>query len=149
MNPNQPLDALPVFEREITLSATIDNLDRLLEWIETVLGDSCPAGTVQCFAVVTEELFVNIANYAYAGKTGDVTVRAGRAGEAVAVQFEDGGAPFNPLNRPDPKITGDIEDRTIGGLGIYLVKKMMDHVTYRWYRGKNLFTVFKTPENPD
>ncbi|MDR2362853.1 MAG: SpoIIE family protein phosphatase, partial [Spirochaetaceae bacterium] len=146
-DPGQTLDAPPVFEREITFPAVLDNLDRLLEWIEITLEDySCPAKTGRQIAIVTEECFVNIVHYAYPGKTGEVILRAGRTGKALALQFEDGGIPFNPLEWPDPKIKGSIEERTIGGLGIYLVKTMMDHVTYQRLNDRNLLTIFKIPD---
>jgi sigma-B regulation protein RsbU (phosphoserine phosphatase) len=145
-SPGKPFEE-PVFERELTLPASLDNLDRFLDWIETTLEDySCPSKTAQQLEVVAEESFVNIANYAYGKKTGEVIVRAGRAGEALALQFEDGGIPFNPLEWPAPNTKGAIEERTVGGLGIYLVKKMTDHVDYRRINGKNLLSIFKLPD---
>ncbi|MDR1250162.1 MAG: ATP-binding protein [Treponema sp.] len=150
MNPGQTPDLPPVFEREITLSAELDNLDQLLEWTETILEDySCPARIAQQLAVATEEIFVNIARYAYAERTGDVTVRIGRAGDVLAAQFEDGGIPFDPLDWPNPKTTGSIEERSIGGRGIFLVKKLSDRVAYRRFEDKNLLTIFKKPETPE
>ncbi|MDR2068305.1 MAG: ATP-binding protein [Spirochaetaceae bacterium] len=140
-------DGPPVFEREITLPAALSHLDQLLAWIETALEDyACPIKTSQQLTMVTEEAFVNIANYAYPGKTGEMILRTGRAGKALALQFEDGGIPFNPLEWPNPKTKGTIEERNIGGLGIYLVKTMTDHVTYQRLNGKNLLTIFKTPD---
>ncbi|MDR2403915.1 MAG: SpoIIE family protein phosphatase [Spirochaetaceae bacterium] len=142
-NPDTP----PVFERETTLPAVLDNLDRLLEWIETVLEDySCPPKTCHQMAVVTEEIFVNIVNYAYPEGSGDVTLRAGRMGEAFVVQFEDDGVPFDPSEWPDPDTKAVIEDRNVGGLGLYLAKKMTDHISYQRLDGKNLLTILKAPE---
>jgi sigma-B regulation protein RsbU (phosphoserine phosphatase) len=147
---NGPLESPPVFERDITLPAALENLDRLLEWTETILEDySCPAGAGQQLTMAAEEIFMNIAHYAYPGKTGDVTVRIGRAGDALAAQFEDGGIPFDPLDWPNPKTTGAIEERSIGGRGIFLVKKLSDRVTYRRFEDKNLLTIFKKPETPE
>ncbi|MDR2760149.1 MAG: ATP-binding protein [Spirochaetaceae bacterium] len=137
----------PVFDREMTFPAALDNLDRLLAWIETALEDySCPVKTGIQIAMVAEEIFVNIADYAYPEKNGEVTVRTGRAGEAFAVQFEDGGESFDPLDWPNPKTTGSIEERKIGGLGIYLIKKMTDRVAYLRLNDKNLLTILKVPE---
>jgi anti-sigma regulatory factor (Ser/Thr protein kinase) len=147
MDPKQTSDSPPAFAREITLPAALDNLDRLLEWIETVLADySCPARTSRQIAMATEEIFVNIANYAYPGKTGDATLRTGRAGKSIVVQFEDGGIPFDPLAWPNPQTKASIEERTIGGLGIFLVKKTMDRVSYARVEGKNQLTFYKIPE---
>ncbi|MDR0556819.1 MAG: SpoIIE family protein phosphatase [Treponema sp.] len=136
----------PVFERETTLPAVLDNLDRLFEWVETFLADySCPTKVCRQFAMVTEEVFVNIVHCAYPGKTGDVTLRAGRAGEAFVLQYEDEGVPFNPLEWPTPDIKAGLEDRGLGGLGIYLIKKMMDQVVYTRLPDKNQLTVRMTP----
>ncbi|MDR3172746.1 MAG: SpoIIE family protein phosphatase [Treponema sp.] len=142
VNPGPGPGVPPVFERELSLSASLDNLDRLFEWVKIVVEDySCPADTARHLAIAAEEIFVNIARYAYAGKTGDLTLRAGRAGDALALQFEDGGVPFNPLDWPNPKTTGSIEERSIGGQGIFLVKKLSDRVAYRRLDGKNLLTI--------
>jgi sigma-B regulation protein RsbU (phosphoserine phosphatase) len=131
-----------VFEQEIVLPAVLDSLEQLLKWLEIALRDfSCPAKTCHQLEVVTEEIFVNIANYAYPEKSGDVTVRTGMAGEAFVVQFEDDGVPFDPSGWPNPDTKAAIEDRNIGGLGIYLVKKMTDQVTYRRLNDKNLLTI--------
>ncbi|MDR2739614.1 MAG: ATP-binding protein [Treponema sp.] len=147
MDRRQTPEGPSAFERETTLPATLDDLDRLLEWVKAALDAyACPAGTSQQLMMVTEEIFVNIANYAYPEKTGDVTVRIGRAGEAFAIQFEDGGEFFDPLDWPNPKIKGSIEERKVGGLGIYLVKTMTDHADYRWLDGRNQLTIFKTPD---
>jgi anti-sigma regulatory factor (Ser/Thr protein kinase) len=147
MNHRQIPDGPPAFDREITLPAALDSLEQFLEWVETALEDySCPAKTGLQIAMVTEELFVNVASYAYPEKNGEITVRAGKAGDAVAVQFEDGGSPFNPLEWPRPKTHGAIEERNIGGLGIHLMKTMTDHAGYRRLDGKNQLTIFKIPE---
>jgi sigma-B regulation protein RsbU (phosphoserine phosphatase) len=132
----------PVFERELTLSAALDNLDRLLEWLAAIAEEySCPADAGRHLAIVAEEIFVNIARYAYAGTAGETTVRVGRAGDALAAQFEDRGVPFNPLEWPDPNTTGSIEERGIGGRGIFLAKKLSDRVAYRRLDGKNVLTI--------
>jgi anti-sigma regulatory factor (Ser/Thr protein kinase) len=96
--------------------------------------------------MAAEEIFVNIANYAYPGKIGEATVRAGRAEEAFVLQFEDAGVPFNPLAWPIPDIKAGIEDRSIGGLGIYLVRKMTDQAVYTRLPEKNQLTVRMTPK---
>jgi sigma-B regulation protein RsbU (phosphoserine phosphatase) len=146
-NTGMPPEYSPVFEQEITLPAILDNLDRLLEWVDAFLTDhSCPAKTCHQMAMAAEEIFVNIVNYAYPGKTGDVTVRAGRAEEAFIFQYEDEGVPFNPLEWPKPVLTGGIEGRSIGGRGIYLIKKMTDRMSYTRLSDKNQLTVGTTPE---
>jgi sigma-B regulation protein RsbU (phosphoserine phosphatase) len=140
----------PVFEQEITLPAILENLDRLLEWVETFLADrSCPAKIRQQLVMAAEEIFMNIVHYAYPGKTGNATVRTGRAGEVFVLQYEDEGVPFNPLEWPKPVLKGGIEDRSIGGRGIYLIKKMTDRMSYARLSGKNQLTVGTTPESKE
>jgi anti-sigma regulatory factor (Ser/Thr protein kinase) len=147
MNPIPGPETPPVFEKEITLSAVLNNLDRALAWLETILTNySCPPRICHQLMIITEEIFMNITNYAYPGKTGNVTLRAGRAGEAFAVQYEDEGIPFNPLEWPSPQTDTPLEARRIGGLGIHMVRKMTDQLTYLRLPGKNQLTVRKTPE---
>jgi sigma-B regulation protein RsbU (phosphoserine phosphatase) len=132
----------PVFEQEAVFVAEFGHLEELVGWVETVLEHyDCSAKTCQQIAVVSEEIVVNIINYAYPEKPGDVTLRAGRAGEAVVLQFEDSGPPFNPLEWPDPDTNAAIEDRKVGGLGIYMVKKMTGQTRYERIDGKNLLTI--------
>ena len=103
---------------------------------------SWKAGTVLDVAV--EELFVNIASYAYVDKTGiaDITIEL-LPGQVVQITFRDSGIPYNPLEKPDPDITKPAEEREIGGLGIYIVKKSMDEVLYRYEDGQNILTIRK------
>jgi anti-sigma regulatory factor (Ser/Thr protein kinase) len=131
------------FNKEIVVSATIDELDRLLEWISDNLEEECPGKISNQIAVVTEELFVNIASYAYPGKTGDVTIRISLDALRLVMQFEDSGIAFNPLEHELPNVNTGIEDRKIGGLGIYLTRKWMDEVIYQWKNGKNVLTIVK------
>jgi anti-sigma regulatory factor (Ser/Thr protein kinase) len=92
--------------------------------------------------VAAEEIFVNIANYAYPpGETGDVFISV--KGDAV-LRFEDTGQPYNPLEKADPDLDVPLMEREIGGLGIYLVKNLMDKVEYEHTGGKNVLTITKS-----
>ncbi|MDR2617989.1 MAG: SpoIIE family protein phosphatase [Treponema sp.] len=145
--PMQNSGAQPAFEKELTLPASIDNLGKILDWIQSILADySCSSEVRYQMMTVTEEIVVNIARYAYPGKTGSVTVRTRKTGKTFAAQYEDEGVPFNPLEWPIPDIKADLKDRKIGGLGIYLVRKMTDYADYRRLEGKNLLTVYKALE---
>ena len=75
------------------------------------------------FAVALEELFVNVAHYAYPGSKGTVKIGIDTSGDSIVVQLTDSGIPFDPVAMPDPDITASAEERKIGGLGIYMVKK--------------------------
>jgi len=96
-------------------------------------------------ALAIEEIFVNIADYAYHPNTGTVTIRSTiqKSVPAIMIQFLDQGKPYNPLERIDADITLNAEERAIGGLGILLVKKTMDNVKYEYKDGKNILTIQK------
>jgi len=82
------------------------------------------------FAVALEELFVNVAHYAYPDSKGTVKIGIDTSGDSIVVQLTDSGIPFDPVAKPDPDITESADERKIGGLGIYMVKKSMDSMTY-------------------
>jgi anti-sigma regulatory factor (Ser/Thr protein kinase) len=133
-----------VFEREITLNAAIDELERLFEWLADVLEYySCPEKIRNQITVVTEEIFTNIARYAYDKKSGKALVRVKRDGTVLVMQFIDSGVYFNPLEKTDPDISASLEDRPVGGLGIFISKKWMDSIHYERVNGENRLTIRK------
>ncbi len=91
-----------------------------------------------------EELFVNIASYAYPGGGGSVELRLSEENGVLTLTFLDSGTPYDPLKKQDPDITLPAHAREIGGLGVFLVKKNMDTVCYRYENGKNVFTATKS-----
>ena len=132
--------------KELSLLATIDNLPTVLAFLEEQLEEAdCPLKTQMRLAVAAEEIFVNIASYAYAPDTGMATVRVERREdpEAVYVTFIDSGMPFDPLKKEDPDVTLPAEEREIGGLGIYMTKQAMDEVNYEYKDGQNILTLKK------
>ena len=128
----------------LTVEAKKENLDKALSFVENRLeeaGCSVKARTQIC--VAAEEIFINIASYAYAPETGDAVISVKVDGETAGIEFRDRGIPFDPLARPDPDVTLSAEERGIGGLGIYMVKKTMDEVLYRRENGENVLTIRK------
>ena len=99
-------------------------------------------------SVAVEEIFVNIANYAYAPEEGPATLRLEVDEEplVVTVTFIDHGTPYDPLAKEDPDITLSAEDRQIGGLGIFMVKETMDEVIYEYKDGQNILKLKKDIE---
>lgn len=91
--------------------------------------------------IAVEEIFVNIANYAYGEGKGQVRLGIDTEGEMAEIRFTDWGVPFDPTARPDPDITLSAEERTIGGLGIFMVRQYMDEVSYLRRDGKNILTL--------
>ena len=132
--------------KELTLAATLENIPVVTAFIDEQLEAlDCPLRAQTQLDVAIDELFGNIAQYAYGPQSGDATVRFDfdEATRMVSVSFADGGVPFNPLERGDPDVTLSAEERAIGGLGIFLVKKTMDRVDYRYEGGKNVLTIHK------
>ena len=114
-------------------------MDELLEESE------CPVKKQLQIDVAIDEVFCNIASYAYGDKVGQATVFAGYNAEQgqFEITFVDEGIPYNPLEKDDPDITLNAEERSIGGLGIFLVKKTMDDVVYRYDDHRNMLTIVK------
>ena len=111
------------------------------EELETV---DCPMKTQMQIEVAVEELFVNIAHYAYTPNIGDATIQVDiNDARELTVTFIDSGMQYDPLAKPDPDVTLSVEQRKIGGLGIYMVKKSMDDMRYRYEGGKNILTIVK------
>ena len=99
--------------------------------------------TAICVAI--EEVFVNVAHYAYTDCVGDMTLYIGfdEGSRTVTFRMTDKGVPFDPLKKPDPDITLSAEERDIGGLGIFIAKKTMDSLTYAYEDGENILTMTK------
>ncbi len=131
---------------EITVSADRSHLEDVQRFIETELEPvNCPIKIRMQIALAVEEIFVNISDYAYHPGIGFVTIRSTiqKDKPAITIQFRDQGKPYNPLKKIDADITLNAEDRTIGGLGILLVKKTMDSVRYDYQDGTNILTIEK------
>ena len=131
---------------KITLSATVENLQRVIDFAtEKLEARDCPIKTSMQLELVIEEIFVNIASYAYRPETGDATFCMDFAEnpDAVTLTFIDGGKPYNPLDKPDPDTSLELEERDIGGLGIFLVKKNVDEIFYERTDDKNILRMKK------
>ncbi len=133
---------------ELTLEAKLDNLDQVLAFVDKFLEESdCPPKPQMKIDVAVEELFVNIARYAYAPATGSMTIRIENDPQGMSITLIDRGVPFNPLAKLDPDVTLSAEERQIGGLGIFMVKKSMDAMDYRYADGRNVLTIKKVIRN--
>jgi len=140
------VDTLLFLRSELTLEAKGKNLPEVLSFVEQHLeAVGCPPKAQMQIAVAAEEIFVNIAHYAYAPLSGDAVVRVetARAPASVTVTFSDRGKPFDPTKRDDPDVALPAEERGIGGLGIFMTKKMMDEVSYEYRDGQNVLTLRK------
>ena len=128
----------------LTVDATIENLAAVTEFVDSFLEENdCPMKTQMQIDLALEEAYVNIANYAYGNETGKAEIGISKNGDEVTIVLKDGGIPYNPLEKKDPDTTLSAEEREIGGLGVFLVKKNMDSVFYEYRDGKNIFTMTK------
>lgn len=132
--------------KELKVDATTEKLDEVIAFVEGQLEQyDCPMKSMTQLSIAVEEIFVNIAHYAYRPEIGQATVRVQVEENplTVVITFLDNGIPYDPLAREDPDITLSAEEREIGGLGIFMVKKSMDAVTYEYKDGQNILTITK------
>ena len=134
--------------KSITVPATLEQLPHVQAFIEGELeANDCPMKAIMQISIAAEEIFVNIAHYAYhpeQGGTATIRCCVGGSPLQVTIQFLDNGKPFNPLDKEDADTTLSAEERNIGGLGILMVKKSMDAVDYLYEDGKNILTIKKS-----
>ncbi|MBO4697671.1 MAG: SpoIIE family protein phosphatase [Lachnospiraceae bacterium] len=128
----------------VTVPASAEHLAEVIAFVEAKLnGFGCSERIKQQITVAAEEIFVNIAHYAYGDAAGNASVSVRlEQGDAV-LTFRDRGTPFNPLEKDDPDITLGADERPIGGLGIFMVKKSMDEVRYERDKDENVLTIRK------
>ena len=132
--------------KEWTFEANVDRIPWLTEQIESQLEElNCPIKPMMQINVAIDELLANIASYAYSQGKGEVTVRFDFEPDTrtASITFIDRGVPYDPLAKPDPDVTLGADDRMVGGLGIFLVKKTMDDMTYARVDDRNMLTIRK------
>ncbi|MBR3629133.1 MAG: ATP-binding protein [Oscillospiraceae bacterium] len=131
---------------ELNLDATIENLDPVIAFLDDIMEQhDVPMKAKIQLDVAAEEIYVNIAHYAYPKGPGTarIEVELPEDNSQILIRFIDKGQPYNPLEKADPDITLSAEERPIGGLGIYMVKKSMDDVSYAYEDGCNILTIVK------
>lgn len=130
----------------LTLAARLPELERAMAFIEEeLLAAGCPDRARLQLALAAEEVFVNIASYAYPEAYGTVCLALSVSGRppAATLTFTDSGQPYNPLDQPEPDLGLTAAARDIGGLGIYLVRQNVDSLCYQFVDGKNVLTLKK------
>ena len=132
--------------KELTIEAKIENLEEVLAFVDEQLERlNCPVRQKTHLDVAVEELYVNIAQYAYDPEIGWVKLEIEVNDDplSVSITFIDNGKPYDPLAKEDPDVTLSLNDREIGGLGIFMVKKSMDDMAYEYQNGQNILTIRK------
>lgn len=129
-----------------TFPAKTEALSDVLGFVEQMLDSfECPIKIQLALCVAIEEVFVNVAHYAYGEGEGNMSLGIGFDEESRAITFRmtDKGIPFDPLKKPDPDISLSADEREIGGLGIFITKKTMDSLTYTYENNENILTMNK------
>ena len=132
--------------KELNIAATVENIETVTDFVnEQLEALDCPMKAQMQIDIAIDELFGNIAHYAYNPEIGKATVRVEVVEDplAVVITFIDKGVPYDPLAKDDPDITLSAEERGIGGLGIFMVKKTMDEIAYEYKDGQNILTIKK------
>ena len=132
--------------KELTIAATIENIETVTDFVnEQLEAYDCPMKAQMQIDIAIDELFGNIAHYAYNPEIGSATVRVEVIEDplSVVITFIDNGLPYDPLKKEDPNTTLSADEREIGGLGIFMVKKTMDDVIYEYKDGQNRLTIVK------
>ena len=132
--------------KELTVDATIENIAAVTAFVDELLEQlACPAKTRVQVNIAVDELFSNIAYYAYHPKTGTAAVRVEVTENplAVVITFIDNGVKYDPLAKADPNTALSAKEREMGGLGIYMVKKSMDDISYEYRDGQNILRIKK------
>ena len=133
--------------KELTIDAAVENIAEVTAFVDSELEAlDCPVKVQMQIDIAIDELFGNIAHYAYHPEVRPATVRVEVLENplSVVITFIDNGVPYDPLKTKEPDITLSAEERMIGGLGIYMVKKTMDDIAYEYREGQNILSIKKS-----
>ncbi len=138
-------------KKEITVAAVVERLKTVIQFLDEILRkQECPASLRMKLEVVLEEMFVNVASYAYPDEPGECTVMVETETicdrTTVTITVKDKGTRFNPMEKENPDITLPLEERPVGGLGIYMTRQTMDQMQYHYENGENILTMTKVWE---
>ena len=126
---------------ELIIEAKLENMDKVLDFVNKQIKD-CSMKIQNHIRIAVDEIFSNIARYAYQPEAGGTAVRVA-VDDDITIEFEDSGIAYDPLSAEEPDITLRAEEREIGGLGLFMVKNLMDSVNYRRVGNKNILTIKK------
>jgi len=129
------------YTKKLEAEADIENLNTVLDFINSELPSYSPS-LRNHIEVAVEEIFVNISNYAYKPDKGEVTIYIS-TGQKISIKFEDNGREYNPIEQEEPDLDKPLMEREIGGLGVLLVKKLMDDIEYMRVENKNILILTK------
>jgi serine/threonine-protein kinase RsbW len=127
-----------------TIASDINEIPEISSCLDTVMrAHGFPEDDILDTQLAVEEAITNIITHGYSDAGGEIVVSCRACDGSVEVRLEDRAKPFDPLALPEPDITGDIGDREVGGLGIFLIRQVMDEIRYRFEEGKNILLLIK------
>lgn len=128
--------------KTIEIDISFENTKKAAEFVEKILEqEKCPVKIINQMLIAFDEIYSNIVKYSQAEK---LELSCAVMEEWVYLSFKDDGLPYNPLEEKDPDINVSMKQRQIGGLGIFMVKQMMDDTTYQYKENHNIFTIGKS-----
>lgn len=139
-SPVRPMKEQPT-AGELSVAAGREQLETVQSFVEERIQGRFSAWATRQVLLVVEEVFINIARYAYPRGAGRVSVSCVVGQDRVRLVFADEGIPYNPLEQQAPDLTLGAEERPVGGLGIYLIRELMDEVSYRYECGRNILSL--------
>ena len=129
---------------KLVVDATDENLEKAMNFLSGYLEEKgCSPKLIMNMSIAFEEIFVNVAHYAYRPNVGEVEILLRLADNVLFLTFIDGGRPYDPTAKVDPDVTLSADERDVGGLGIYMAKKLVDNMTYNYVNGKNVLVLEK------
>ena len=128
----------------LTVKAIPQSIDIVTAFADRIMTEHECSGIIKAkISIVIDEIVSNISSYAYPDGGGELEFSIGVSEGSVIMTFTDMGQPFDPLKNPDPDVSIPTSKKQVGGLGIFMTKKMMDSVAYRYDDGKNILTITK------
>ncbi len=125
------------------IPAVDESMQAVFDFVHGQIPQDCPLDMLNKIDLAVEEIFINIAHYAYTPDKGDAAVSCGFEKDTLTIVFSDSGKQFNPLTHLDPDISLSLDEREIGGLGIFLTKQFMDSVDYKYVKNQNVISIQK------
>lgn len=132
--------------KTIVVKAVVESIPSVTDFVDEILEDNdCVIKAKIQIDIAIDEILGNISHYAYESGNGDVsvTVEVAESPKRAIITFADSGIPYNPMTKDDPDTALSADEREIGGLGIFMVKKSMDEMYYEYADGKNILTIIK------
>lgn len=132
--------------KELHIESKLENIEKVTDFINThLMSENATKNFCSSIDVVIDEIYSNIVNYSKLTEDDKVSVKIEIDGipKKITIQFVDAGIPYDPLTTKDPNVDAKVEERDVGGLGIFMVKKIMDDVHYEYKDNKNVLTLTK------